>query len=200
MKVACEVGEVELDGDYATVRSICVTCSRCGHEAQAYGTSQRSVRRALVTLREECPQGENNFYVDEDDGEGDEEDVEGDDAEDNASTHADPGMAEGIDPTMPLLGRLMALGGNGGEVAASLRRKGIKGERFRCTSCPLARFALSSAPPDVARSIVGHVFASCYAEDSRQLEQTELPTGCHDFVERFDMGEYPDLVEAAEDA
>lgn len=62
MKVECEIEEVELDGDYATVPGLCVACSRCGHEVEVYGTSARSIRRALVMLREECPEGESNFY------------------------------------------------------------------------------------------------------------------------------------------
>ena len=40
-----------------------VSCSRCGHSTTAYGTGEGSVKRCLVQLREECPEGENNFYV-----------------------------------------------------------------------------------------------------------------------------------------
>jgi hypothetical protein len=35
-------------------------------ETESYGTSEASVRRCLVMLREECPRGERNFYVDAD--------------------------------------------------------------------------------------------------------------------------------------
>lgn len=63
MRVRCDVEEITMDGDHCEVEGVCVTCSRCGHEAEVYGTSPRSVRRALVMLREECPEGEDNFYV-----------------------------------------------------------------------------------------------------------------------------------------
>jgi hypothetical protein len=63
MRVRCEVAEVELEGDHGTVDGLCVACTRCEHQAEVFGTSSRSVRRALVMLREECPEGENNFYA-----------------------------------------------------------------------------------------------------------------------------------------
>lgn len=64
MRVTCDSEEIELDGDHAGgVPGLCVTCSRCDHAAEVYGTSDRSLRRALVMLREECPNGENNFYA-----------------------------------------------------------------------------------------------------------------------------------------
>lgn len=62
IRVPCEVTEVELDADPAPVPGVCVTCSRCGHAAEVYGTERPSVRRGLVTLLAECPRGETNFY------------------------------------------------------------------------------------------------------------------------------------------
>lgn len=67
MRVKVEVEEIELDGDYNnTIEGIIVTCLRCNHAVEIYGTSESSVRRGCVTLREECPQGERNYYVHED--------------------------------------------------------------------------------------------------------------------------------------
>jgi hypothetical protein len=66
-RVLCEVVEVELEGDYTEVDGVMATCSRCGHETESFGTSDASVRRCLALLREECPRGEHNFYVDEED-------------------------------------------------------------------------------------------------------------------------------------
>jgi hypothetical protein len=63
MRVECDVEHTELDGDYGTVEGICVTCGRCDHRVEVYGTTNASIRRGLATLREECPQGENNFYA-----------------------------------------------------------------------------------------------------------------------------------------
>lgn len=62
MKVKCDVEEIDMDGDHATVEGVQATCSRCGHQVQAFGTSGRSVRSCLVRMREECPNGECNFY------------------------------------------------------------------------------------------------------------------------------------------
>jgi hypothetical protein len=63
MRVQCTVEEVELEGDYAPVAGLCVTCSYCDHQVEVFGTHGASLRRALVMLREECPEEESNFYV-----------------------------------------------------------------------------------------------------------------------------------------
>ena len=63
MRVTCEAMETEVDGDYGLVDGVEVTCSRCGHTTESAGTHQRSIKRCLALLREECPEGENNFYV-----------------------------------------------------------------------------------------------------------------------------------------
>lgn len=44
---------------------VCATCSECDHETESFGTSDRSIKRCLVLMREECPLGEENFYVEE---------------------------------------------------------------------------------------------------------------------------------------
>lgn len=56
MKVECEIADVEIEAESGA-------CSRCGHEVESFGTGDASVRRSLVTLRDECPKGERNFYV-----------------------------------------------------------------------------------------------------------------------------------------
>lgn len=63
MRINCTVEECELDGDHGPVDGVMATCSRCGHSTESFGTSENSVKRCLVLLREECPQNENNFYV-----------------------------------------------------------------------------------------------------------------------------------------
>lgn len=63
MKVNVEVQEIELDGDYGPVDGVCVTCTRCGHQAEVFGTSVQSVRRGCIMLRDECPEDESNYYV-----------------------------------------------------------------------------------------------------------------------------------------
>jgi len=64
MRVPCDVDEIVLDGDTGnSIPSVRVTCSRCDHSEECYGTSDRSIRRALVMLRENCPEDESNFYI-----------------------------------------------------------------------------------------------------------------------------------------
>jgi hypothetical protein len=68
MRVECEVDEVELESeDGRTVEGVQATCSRCDHQTESFGTSDRSVKRCLVLMREECPRNEENFYVGDDD-------------------------------------------------------------------------------------------------------------------------------------
>jgi len=68
MKVECEIEEDDVENEGGRlIDGVVATCSRCGHTTESCGTSDASVRRCLVLMREECPQGENNFYVVEDD-------------------------------------------------------------------------------------------------------------------------------------
>jgi len=71
MKVHCEVEEVELDNDSGReVPGVRVTCSRCGHSTESFGTAEPSVRRCYALLREECPNGEHNYYCEDPDNPG----------------------------------------------------------------------------------------------------------------------------------
>jgi hypothetical protein len=62
MKVECDVWE---DTDEDTGQPCVIAeCGRCGHTTQSFGTEEKSVKRCLALLREECPEGETgNFYV-----------------------------------------------------------------------------------------------------------------------------------------
>ena len=66
MRVKVRVEEIELDGDDSEypVPSVEVTCTRCKHSVQVFGTSEASIKRGCLMLREECPEGESNFYAD----------------------------------------------------------------------------------------------------------------------------------------
>lgn len=66
-RVECKVEETELEGDHGSVDGIEVTCSKCDHCVEVFGTGEASRRRAGVMFREDCPLGEENFYVVEDD-------------------------------------------------------------------------------------------------------------------------------------
>jgi hypothetical protein len=58
-RVECEVDEDEVEGQPTVI----VTCSQCGHQTESYGTGDSSIKRCLALMREECPEGEENYYV-----------------------------------------------------------------------------------------------------------------------------------------
>lgn len=64
MRVACDVDETTMQNeDGYDVDGVEVTCGRCGHTTESFGTSGASIRRCLVLMRQECPRGEANYYV-----------------------------------------------------------------------------------------------------------------------------------------
>ena len=64
MRVPCVVTETELENDEGReVGGVQAECTRCGYVTESFGTSERSITRCLVLMREECPEGESNFYV-----------------------------------------------------------------------------------------------------------------------------------------
>jgi hypothetical protein len=64
-RVTTTLNFVELDGDYAQVEGIELTCDKCGHCEESFGTSDSSIRRCALLLNENCPRKENNFYESE---------------------------------------------------------------------------------------------------------------------------------------
>lgn len=72
MKIECEIDECMLDnnGNVVTGKAgdklgVCATCSACGHQTTSFGTGDASRNRCLALMREECPEGESNYYVEE---------------------------------------------------------------------------------------------------------------------------------------
>ncbi len=66
-KIKCDIEEITLEGDYDNeVPGIMATCSKCGHSTESYGTSESSIKRCLALMNEECPEGEDNFYEEDD--------------------------------------------------------------------------------------------------------------------------------------
>ena len=61
--------KVEVEEDYFTgdhggdVPGLRLTCTRCGHSVEVFGQEERSAKRGAHKLREECPEGEDNFYI-----------------------------------------------------------------------------------------------------------------------------------------
>ncbi len=67
-RIRCVVTEGEVENEKGRmVPGVIVRCGECDHVEEAFGTSERSVKRCLVLLRENCPRGEENYYVSEDD-------------------------------------------------------------------------------------------------------------------------------------
>lgn len=65
-RIECEIstGEEENENGHS-VECTYAECTLCEHVTMSFGTSERSVRRCLILMRDECPQGEANFYVEE---------------------------------------------------------------------------------------------------------------------------------------
>lgn len=63
-EVECIISETEVERDFGDfVGAVTAHCTQCDHETLSLGTSDRSVRRCLAMMREECPWGESNFYT-----------------------------------------------------------------------------------------------------------------------------------------
>lgn len=66
-RIPCEVATTTVENEQGReVEAISATCLECDHETVAYGTSEKSVTCALAKMRDECPRGQRNFYVNED--------------------------------------------------------------------------------------------------------------------------------------
>lgn len=67
MRVKCSVTYdsdlLDLDNREREVEKVVIKCNRCGSETESYGTSEASINRSLLLLRQGCPRGERNFYV-----------------------------------------------------------------------------------------------------------------------------------------
>jgi DNA polymerase III subunit epsilon len=63
-KVDVEVEEIEVTSNSGRiVEGVRVTCGRCSHTVEVCGRTEASVKRGCAMLRDECPNGERNFYV-----------------------------------------------------------------------------------------------------------------------------------------
>lgn len=66
MRVLVTVDRTTLQNDRGyDIEGIVVTCDRCDHVVEVFGTGEPSIRRGCAMLREECPEDEENFYVDD---------------------------------------------------------------------------------------------------------------------------------------
>jgi len=90
-----------------------------------------------------------------------------------------------------LLDALAALGKTEEQIAASLRARGVTGERRNSRCCPLARYLTA----ELGRQVVVDGDSICIDGPS-SWQESVWPDRCvADFIEGFDHGDYPDLVE-----
>lgn len=64
-RVTINMSDEELDGDYGAVEGVAAECSRCGHRTESFGRGEASASRCAALMREECPRGEKNYYVED---------------------------------------------------------------------------------------------------------------------------------------
>ena len=65
-RVECEISfGTEINSRGLEVEQTVACCTRCGHETRSWGDSDASIKRCLAVMREECPKGENNYYIEE---------------------------------------------------------------------------------------------------------------------------------------
>lgn len=62
-RVECEVNYETIEENGRKGDGVIVTCGDCGICTQSFGTSERSVKRCLVLLKDQCPTGDSNYYV-----------------------------------------------------------------------------------------------------------------------------------------
>ena len=63
-RVECIIDEttIENENGYETP-AVIATCKSCGRTTESFGTSESSIKRCLVLMKEEC--GKGNFYIEE---------------------------------------------------------------------------------------------------------------------------------------
>lgn len=63
-EVSCEIIDVDLiSDDGRLIPSVQAICSKCGHVTESFGADLPSIKRCLAEMRDECPRGQQNFYV-----------------------------------------------------------------------------------------------------------------------------------------
>lgn len=67
-RIPCEVEGVDIERDDGSLGAgVEATCTDCDHKTHSFGESEASIRRCFALMREQCPQGEDNFYINAED-------------------------------------------------------------------------------------------------------------------------------------
>ncbi len=65
-RVVCDVSHVDLPSSFGgniKIPGVSARCTKCDHHEESYGRTDKSVRRCLVLMRENCELNEDNFYT-----------------------------------------------------------------------------------------------------------------------------------------
>jgi hypothetical protein len=80
------------------------------------------------------------------------------------------------------------------------RRSGVRGIIRRPDECPVARWLRKRVFSDDIRILVdcrpGEMSAEIVAQSSQSRELLSQPTILHNWIKRFDAGEFPDLIDS----
>lgn len=55
MLISIDIADEDLEGDYGTIPGLVITCSRCDHSVEVFGTEESSVKRGTAMLRATRP-------------------------------------------------------------------------------------------------------------------------------------------------
>lgn len=94
--------------------------------------------------------------------------------------------------------KLRALGSTALEMAVSLEALGVKGKRNHPACCPIARFLVEKCGVAEA-SVGGHNDISVWFEKDGPRFDLAGPNCVDEFVEDFDQGVYPALLDMSTD-
>lgn len=65
--VQCEIEYCDdlVDGEGRYRNGVRAICTKCGNITESFGQSEKSIRRCLAIMCEECPNDEENWYEEE---------------------------------------------------------------------------------------------------------------------------------------
>lgn len=64
MKVECDITKTLIMNEHGReVPGVVVSCTRCSYSTESFGQGDGSVRRCMMLLKEQCPNGERNYYT-----------------------------------------------------------------------------------------------------------------------------------------
>jgi hypothetical protein len=66
-RVEVRIEEVDVENERGyDQEGVRATCSACDHVTESFGTGEKSRMRCIMLMKDECPNNEDNYYVDSD--------------------------------------------------------------------------------------------------------------------------------------